>query len=132
MSGFMEHGYWIHTWNGEFIHSESEIGKQYITEVNRLISEKDVKVFPKDDVILRKYDGSGMFEKITTKLTNPSEALDELTKDREGYNGCADIIYTYEKEFPFFNGTCLQKLGFFFKRKFVNYGKEIGSCIEWN
>lgn len=63
MSDFMEHGYWIHTWNGEFIRSESEIGKQYITEINKLISEKDVKVFPEDDVILRKYDGGGMFEK---------------------------------------------------------------------
>lgn len=83
-------------------------------------------------IMMRRYDGSGMFEKSTIKLTTLNNAIDEITKECEGYNGCADIICTYEKEFPLFDGTCLQKVGFFFKRKFVNYGKEIGSYVEWN
>lgn len=132
MSDVMEHGYWIHTWSGEVIHSDDDIAKQYIAMVDKLVSEKDTKVFPKDKVILRKYEGSGMFTRVLIKVTTLNKALDEIVKDREGYNGCADITSIYEKEFPLFNGTCLQKIGFHFIRKFVDYGKETKSHISWN
>lgn len=129
MSDVMEHGYWIHTWSGEIIHSDEAIAKQYKAMVEKLISEKDITVFPKDEVILKKYEGSGMFGRVIIKVTTLNKALDDIVKDRDGYNGCADITSIYEKEFPLFNGTCLQKIGFFFTRKFVDYGKETESQI---
>lgn len=127
----MEHGHWIHTWSGEIIHSDETIAKQHKAMVNNLVSEKDIKVFPKDEVILRKYKGSGMFEKVIMKVTTLNKALDEIVKDRDGYNGYADITSIYEKEFPLFNGTCLQKIVFPFIRKFVDYGKKTESYIAW-
>lgn len=129
MSDLMEHGHWIHTWSGEIIHSDETIAQQYKAMVDKLVSEKDTKVFPKDEVILKKYEGSGMFTRVIMKVTTLNKALDEIVKDRDGYNGCADIISIYEKEFPLFKGTCLQKIGFFFTRKFVDYGKETESHI---
>lgn len=129
MSDVMEHGHWIHTWSGEIIHSDETIAQQYKAMVDKLVSEKDVTVFPKDEVILKKYDGSGMFGRVIIKVTTLNKALDEIVKDRDGYNGCADIISIYEKEFPTFNRPCLQKIGFFFTRKFVDYGKETESHI---
>lgn len=132
MSDIMEHGHWIHTWSGEIIHSDERIAQQYRAMVNKLVSEKDVKVFPKDDVILRKYEGSGMFTRVIIKVTTLNKALEEIVRDRDGYNGCAEITSIYEKEFPLFNWNCLQKIGFFFTRKFVDYGKETESSIAWN
>lgn len=132
MSDVMEHGHWIHTWSGEIIHSDETIAKQYKAMVNKLVSEKDTKVFPKDEVILKKYEGSGMFTRVIIKVTTLNKALDEIVKDRDGYNGCADIVSIYEKEFPLSNETCLQKIGFFSTRKFVEYGKETESHISWN
>lgn len=129
MSDVMKHGYWIHTWSGEIIHSDENIAQKYKAMVNKLVSEKDVKVFPKDEVILRKYDGSGMFISVVIKVTTLNKALDEIVKDRDGYNGCADITSVYEKEFPLEKRKCLQKIGFFFTRKFVDYGKETESTI---
>lgn len=130
MSDLMEHGTWIHTWSGEVIHSEETMAKQYKAMVKDLISEKDITVFPKDEVILKKYDGSGMSTRVIIKVTTLNKALDEIVKDREGYNGRADITSIYEKEFPFFKGTCLQRIGFFFTRQFVEYGKEKNSHID--
>lgn len=129
MSDVMEHGHWIHTWSGEIIHSDDIIAQQYKAMLNKLVSEKDITVFPKDKVILRKYEGSGMFTRVIIKITTLDKALDEIVKDHDGYNGLADITSIYEKEFPIFNGTCLQKIGFFSTRKFVDYGKETESNI---
>ncbi len=131
MSDLMEHGHWIHTWSGEIIHSDEAIAEQYKAMVKKLISEKDITVLPKDEVILKKYTGSGMFVNAIIKVTTLNKALDEIVKDRDGYNGCADIVSIYEKEFPLFKGTCLQRIGFFSTRKFVEYGKETKSNIEW-
>ena len=132
MSEVMEHGTWIHTWNGEIIHSEETIAKQYKAMLNNLISEKDIKVFPKDEVILKKYEGSGMFTNVIIKVTTLNKALDEIVKDRDSYNGRADITFIYEKEFSLFKGTCLQRIGFFFTRHFVEYGKEKVYHIDWS
>lgn len=102
MSDFMEHGHWINTWSGEIIHSDEIVAQQYKAMVSKLVSEKDIKVFPKNEVILRKYDGSGMFTRVLIKITTLNKALDEIVKECDSYNGCADITSIYENRISSF------------------------------